>query len=616
MKKTEKERPQAVLPVENLMIMRNLFATSLFSALLAFAAFPAEAQTASAENYLDSLRAELNAGWPHNRTVNLVFHGHSVPSGYFATPQVRTLDAYPHRVLEIVKKQYPYAVVNSIVTGIGGENSEQGEKRFDREVLAHRPDVLFIDYALNDRAIGLGRAERAWRKMIGRAGRRKIPVVLCTPTPDLASDLLDSLTPLAQHARQIRKLAAEYRVGLADNYAAFVALAREGRDIRRMMAQSNHPNERGHVVAAMEIARWILTPEQRRAYEAGEVLGIMRRVADWQLDNFERQSIEGSRHPGSHDYRSWVNAVLYVGLAEMTDVVPDVGYRTFLRTVGRKMQWQPGRNIFFADDLCVGQFYAMAYERCRDSVVIRPTIEALGRIMAAPDTASLNYYAPGSHSRWCWCDALFMAPTVYARIGRLTGDNRYYDYLDREFRVACDTLYCPQERLFFRDTRYIGMREKNGERVFWGRGNGWVAAALTVLIDNMPDDRPSKARYVALFRAMMERIAGLQGPDGYWHASLLDPASYRAPETSATGFFTYSLLWGINRGLLDGERYENAAAKGWRALCEAVRSDGMVGYVQPIGADPQQVDGDDTEVYGVGAFLLAGRQMYDYLMKR
>lgn len=81
-----------------------------------------------------------------------------------------------------------------------------------------------------------------------------------------------------------------------------------------------------------------------------------------------------------------------------------------------------------------------------------------------------------------------------------------------------------------------------------GRGNGWVTAGLTVIIDNMPDDYPAKARYVALFREMMERIAGLQGADGFWHASLLDPASYPAPETSATGFFTYSLLWGVNRG--------------------------------------------------------------------
>lgn len=591
-----------------------------FSIILVFAAFflpssPAAARTASAENYLDSLRSELNARWPRNRTLNLVFHGHSVPSGYFNTPNVRTLEAYPHQVLEIVKGCYPYAVVNSIVTGIGGENSEQGERRFAAGVLTHHPDVLFIDYALNDRAIGLERAAAAWRKMIGRALAEGVRVVLCTPTPDLTSDLLDPETPLALHARQIRKLAAEYGVGLADTYGAFVALAREGRDIRSYMAQSNHPNGRGHAVAASEIARWILTPEQHRAFRAGRVLAQMRRVADWQLDNFERQSAEGSRYPDSHAYWSWVNAVMYVGLAGMTDLATEAKYTTFLQTVGRKTRWKPGRNIFFADDLCVGQFYAMSYEKYRDSAMIRPTVEALDRIIAAPDTASLNYYAKGSHSRWCWCDAIFMGPTVYARVGRATGDRRYYDYLDREFRVTCDTLYCPEERLFFRDTRYIGMRERNGERVFWGRGNGWVTAGLTVIIDNMPDDYPAKTRYVTLFREMMERIAGLQGADGFWHASLLDPASYPAPETSATGFFTYSLLWGVNRGLLDRAHYGPAAEKGWRALCEAVHEDGKVGYVQPIGADPQQVGRDDTEVYGVGALLMAGRQMYDYVMK-
>ena len=592
----------------------------VFVFILAFAGFfgmasPVSAQVAPAESYLDGLRSELNAKWPHNRTLNLVFHGHSVPSGYFNTPNVRTLDAYPHQVLEITKRFYPYVVVNSIVTGIGGENSEQGEKRFAREVLVHRPDLLFIDYALNDRAIGLERAGAAWRKMIETARKRKIKIVLCTPTPDLTSDLLDEKTPLALHAQQIRDLAAEYGLGLADTYAAFVALAKEGRDIRSYMAQSNHPNKQGHTVAAQEIARWMLTSEQLRACRAEGVLSEMRRVADWQLVNFERQSVEGSRYPESHAYWSWVNAVMYVGLAGMTDLVADAKYTTFLQTIGRKTQWQPGRNIFFADDLCAGQFYAISYEKSRDSAMIRPMIATLDKIMSTPLTASLNYYAKGSHSRWCWCDALFMAPTVYARLGKITGDTRYYDYLDREFRITSDSLYSSEEKLFFRDTRYIGMQEKNGTRVFWGRGNGWVTAGLTIIIDNMPDNYPAKAWYVSLFREMMERIATLQGSDGFWHASLLDPESYPAPEASATGFFTYSLLWGINHGLLDRAQYGAIAERGWRALCETVHADGKVGYVQPIGADPQQVGKDDTEVYGVGAFLMAGCEMYDYIMK-
>ena len=105
-------------------------------------------------------------------------------------------------------------------------------------------------------------------------------------------------------------------------------------------------------------------------------------------------------------------------------------------------------------------------------------------------------------------------------------------------------------------------------------------------------------------------MAALQSPDGYWHASLLDPESYPSPETSATGFIVYALAYGVNEGLLDKETYLPAVIKGWKALTDAVDSDGKLGFVQPIGADPKKVTREMTEVYGVGAFLLAGCQLY------
>ena len=125
-------------------------------------------------SYVNKLRNELVKTWPHNRTINIVFHGHSVPSGYANTPVVNTLGAYPHLTLHAIKEHYPYAVVNVITTSIGGEQSEQGEKRFKKEVLTHRPDLLFIDYALNDRSIGLERSLKAWEKMIKQALKQDI----------------------------------------------------------------------------------------------------------------------------------------------------------------------------------------------------------------------------------------------------------------------------------------------------------------------------------------------------------------------------------------------------------------------------------------------------------
>jgi rhamnogalacturonyl hydrolase YesR len=159
------------------------------------------------------------------------------------------------------------------------------------------------------------------------------------------------------------------------------------------------------------------------------------------------------------------------------------------------------------------------------------------------------------------------------------------------------------------------MREANGAKVFWGRGNGWVIGGLTVIIDHLPDDDAAKSWFIRLYGEMMARIAGLQDQQGFWHPSMLDYAAYPMPETSASSFFTYGLLWGVRRGYLNEETYLPIAEKAWNALCSTVHDDGKVGFIQPIGADPRQVGYDDTEVYGVGAFLLAGCEMYQWLSK-
>ena len=198
------------------------------------------------EDYLAALKIELNKQWPQNRAVNLVFHGHSVPSGYFKTPVVDTLHAYPHLLLRSVKEKYPYAVANAIVTAIGGEDSKKGAERFERDVLILRPDVLFIDYALNDQRLGLPAAREAWTRMIEAALHLNIKVILLTATPDQRVDISDPNTTLQQHCNQIVDLANKYKIGLIDSYKIFQSLVAKGTPITDYMSQVNHPNEKGH----------------------------------------------------------------------------------------------------------------------------------------------------------------------------------------------------------------------------------------------------------------------------------------------------------------------------------------------------------------------------------
>ena len=213
-------------------------------------------EVADAKIYLKDISALLNRQWPANRTVNIVCHGHSVPAGYFKAPVVDTFNAYPHLLHKELKNRFPYAVINVIVTAIGGENSEGGAKRFGKDVLAFNPDIVTIDYALNDRGIGLARAEASWKLMITNAVQKGIKVILLTPTPDLTAKLENASDPLNKHAEQIRKLAREYGVGLVDNLARFPDYVRAGGKLEDLMAQSNHPNRKGHDLVVVELMKW------------------------------------------------------------------------------------------------------------------------------------------------------------------------------------------------------------------------------------------------------------------------------------------------------------------------------------------------------------------------
>lgn len=171
---------------------------------------------------LESLDAELRKAWPGNRAVNIVFHGHSVPAGYHVTPDVRPFESYPHLVHRELKRRYPHAVINVIVTAIGGENSASGAERFERDVLRHQPDLVLIDYALNDRRLSIAEAEAAWGSMIRACEEAGIPVVLLTPTGDSRADMSSADDPLRQRAELVRRLGREDGVMLGDVAAAWL----------------------------------------------------------------------------------------------------------------------------------------------------------------------------------------------------------------------------------------------------------------------------------------------------------------------------------------------------------------------------------------------------------
>lgn len=357
------------------------------------------------------------------------------------------------------------------------------------------------------------------------------------------------------------------------------------------------------VVAALLPVWGSVTVAQSPAFSTdlarGAVLRVMTAAADWQL-----------AHPSKHPPYDWTVAAFYTGMMAFSEVADSPKYYDAMKAMGERNQWRPGLRPAHADDHAVIATYAKIFQREKDRAILAPTLGLFDYLVTRPYNEPLTWGNGIEAREWAWCDALFMAPPALAAVTTVTRDRKYLDLANRLWWKTTDYLYDNSEHLYFRDSRFFDQREPNGRKIFWSRGNGWVFAGLARMLAELPADHPDRARYVTLFREMAEKIIAVQGVDGYWRSSLLDPTSRPNPETSGTGFFVFGLAWGINHGLLDRARYEPAVTRGWSAIVRAVHPDGMLGWVQRIGDQPGATTAETTEVYGVGALLLAGREVY------
>ncbi|WP_202552076.1 glycoside hydrolase family 88 protein [Ginsengibacter hankyongi] len=344
-------------------------------------------------------------------------------------------------------------------------------------------------------------------------------------------------------------------------------------------------------------------------FRADSTLKIMEKVADWQLETWQK---EGMRHP----IYDWTNGAAYAGFMALNEIANDSKYSKAMYNIGEAIDWNPGPRRAMADDYCVGQMFSQMYSLYREPKMIAQFRGLADTIVAFPHTESLEWKNNVHLREWAWCDALFMGPPALAYLSTATGNTQYLDIASKLWWKTTDYLFDSSESLYFRDSRYFDKKEPNGRKMFWSRGNGWVMGGLVRMLENMPADYPDRPRFISLYKRMAQQIASLQSDDGSWHASLLDAASYPVKETSGTGFYCYALAYGVNHGLLPGKEFDPVIEKAWAALVSSVHSDGKLGNVQPIGAQPDSVDSNSTEVYGTGAFLLAGSEMIDLLLRQ
>ncbi len=311
----------------------------------------------------------------------------------------------------------------------------------------------------------------------------------------------------------------------------------------------------------------------------------------------------------------WTNGAYYTGVVKAHQATADKNYLDGLMAMGKRNNWQTWERFFHADDIAISYSYLYLQSIGEPGVNLEPTNTFIKDHLNKPHEWRAGTLTDEKKILWWWCDALFMAPPVLTVNAKLTKDDTYLKEMDKYYTQTYNLLYDKQEKLFARDGRFLwtgattDLKEKNGNKIFWSRGNGWVIAGLALILTDMPKDYPNRPFYENLFKEMAGRIKGLQQEDGLWKTSLLSPESFNHGEVSGSGFFTYALAWGVNNGLLSKADYQPAVTKAWGAILKCQQPNGKVGWVQNIGFDPKPADADSWQNFGTGAFLMAGSEI-------
>lgn len=310
----------------------------------------------------------------------------------------------------------------------------------------------------------------------------------------------------------------------------------------------------------------------------------------------------------------WTRGVYYEGLMALHEIFPKETYYNYAYSWAEFHKWgfNGGNTTRNADNYCAAQTYIDLYNLEPDAKKLMNTKANINMLLNTPQLDD-----------WSWIDAIQMGMPVFAKMGVLENDNRYFEKMYQMYMYSRNKhgdygLYNPKDGLWWRDADFDPpYKEPNGEDCYWSRGNGWVIAALAKVLTIIPENAPHRAQYVKDLKAMAAALAKVQRADGFWNVSLHDPTHFGEKETSGTALFVYGMAYGINNGILRKETYLPIVQKAWNAMTkESLHENGFLGYLQSTGKEPK--DGQplsydkipDFEDYGLGCFLLAGSEIY------
>ena len=298
-----------------------------------------------------------------------------------------------------------------------------------------------------------------------------------------------------------------------------------------------------------------------------------------------------NNNAGNND---WPEATYFTGDLAAYDVTGQGNYLSFAQSWAQAHGYGliNGPRTTYANYQAAGQVYIRLYQIQKRSSDLTQISESVSGMVSSSVA-----------NEWYWIDAINMSAPCFAELGSIYNKTNYYSKMYQLYCYPRYTLglYDTSMNLWWENSSYANTG------TYWSRGNGWVFAALAKVLSVLPSGNSNYQEYQDTFQAMASVLLPLQ-TGGYWNPDLLGTDG---PESSGTAFFLFGMAWGINAGVLERTVYLPAVVDAWDFFVNtAIQSSGFLGYVQPSGSGPAPAPENNTEDFGVGAFLLAAKQMW------
>jgi len=206
-------------------------------------------------------------------------------------------------------------------------------------------------------------------------------------------------------------------------------------------------------------------------------------------------------------------------------------------------------------------------------------------------------------------DQIYSKGVFMARMGKLTGESKYFDYCVQQVLETDSLFYDPLTGLY---SQYYYPHLKVTNNIKWLRGSGWAAIGIANILSAMPKDHPGYDKVLQVFKKIIIGVSSYQTKSGLWRHLVNRTDCFE--ETSGSTYIVYAIAKGVNEGFLAHE-YSDVAIAGWQGIISMQDPDGKIrnvtsqvsGSTSPSYYYNNPVNESDNHLYG--ALFLAGTEM-------